>query len=166
MNPFSETPVTPAGRARSPAAGASSGALPSYSPHPTCPPRAAPPSLSLGRSFSQQVFHVSSVLSASLPHDRGSTFPVSHLSGKQAASPTVLHAHEHTCAQVKGWSTGRRGAIGSLGIRPGYNSPGSKGPLLLREEERVRASTGFIRARVPPPRPRFQTHPSPNPCSA
>lgn len=113
--------MTPAGRARSPAAGASSGALPSYSPHPTCPPRAAPPSLSLGRSFSQQVFHVSSVLSASLPHDRGSTFPVSHLSGKQAASPTVLHAHEHTCAQVKGWSTGRRGAIGSH-REPGHSS--------------------------------------------
>lgn len=91
-----------------------------------------------------------------------------HLSYKSFAKrtndPSPPHAHTHS-ARGRGWGRGTRGAIGNLGIGPGYDSPVLKGLQLLRDAEEVRASPGFIRERVTP-LPIPHSHPSPNPCTA
>lgn len=76
-DPFSEMPVMLAGRVRSPALGA----LPSRSPR-------AGSSLTLSGTVLPTA-HLSLQFCpfCSLPHDGGSIFPISHLSGGQAASP-------------------------------------------------------------------------------
>lgn len=125
------------------------------------------PPPSVGRrqgSFSKQTFHFSEVLSTPLSHDRGSTFPVSHLPRGQGASSAALHTHEHTCIQVKGWGGGGGQPMGAWASFRSH-SAGSEGLPLLREEGQVRASTGFTGERGPP-LPKFQPHPSPNPCTA